>query len=104
MFGLAGCGNEEVADPVNLDAAKAELSQVVLEKWSRSCSLCHVNGEGGAPRVGQTGEWQDRLEQEETVLLDHMVQGYNNMPPLGYCMDCSKSDFLVLTKFMAGVQ
>ena len=73
-----------------------------MDKWSRSCVLCHVNGEGGAPRIGHAGEWQARLEQGNELLLQHTLDGYNNMPPLGYCMSCEIEDFEALIAFMAG--
>ena len=73
-----------------------------MAQWARSCALCHVNGEGGAPRVGHPEEWQERLAQGESTLLTHTVEGLNNMPPLGYCMDCEREDFLGLIRFMAG--
>lgn len=76
--------------------------QMTMEKWSRSCALCHVNGEGGAPRIGETEAWAPRLDQGEEVLLRRIIEGYNNMPPLGYCMDCSRQEFLELTRLMAG--
>lgn len=101
LWGLAGC---TANDPEVTAPEPSQPMQAALGKWSRSCALCHVNGEGGAPTVGQTEQWQTRLEQGDQVILDHIVEGYNNMPPLGYCMDCDKADFLALTKFMAGAQ
>ena len=72
-----------------------------MAKWSRSCVLCHVNGEGGAPRVGHPEEWATRIEQGHSALLTHTIEGYNRMPPLGYCMDCEAEDFEALIRFMA---
>ena len=48
-------------------------------------------------RIGQT-----RWEQGEDALLEHTIEGLNNMPPLGYCMDCEEADFLALIRFMGG--
>jgi cytochrome c5 len=73
-----------------------------MEKWSRSCVLCHVPGHGNAPRVGHPEEWAERLEKGEQVLLTNTIEGFNNMPPLGYCMDCEADDFRVMIRFMAG--
>lgn len=77
-------------------------AQTTLAQWGRSCALCHVRGEGGAPRVGDAADWQARLDKGEDVLLEHTIEGFNNMPPLGYCMDCSAEDFRRLIRFMAG--
>lgn len=87
------------APPIEQQIAVSEAS---MAQWARSCALCHVNGEGGAPRVGHPDEWVARVAQGETVLLNHTLEGYNNMPPLGYCMDCEAEDFEVLIRFMAG--
>jgi cytochrome c5 len=34
-------------------------------------------------------------------MVRNAIEGFNNMPPLGYCMDCEESDFLELTRYMA---
>lgn len=76
----------------------------LMARWSRSCALCHVDGNGGAPRIGHPGEWQPRLAQGRDVLLEHTVEGFNRMPPLGYCMACEADDFRALIDFMAGAR
>ncbi len=75
----------------------------IMRKWARSCALCHVDGNGGAPRIGHAGEWQPRLAKGRDLLLQHTVSGFNKMPPLGYCMSCDAEDFRALIDFMAGV-
>lgn len=73
----------------------------VMGKWSRSCALCHITGEAGAPVVGDQNEWQRRLAQGEQAILDNVLNGYNAMPPLGYCMSCEVSDFRAMIAYMA---
>ncbi len=86
-----------------IPAAGADtLNAAVMQKWSRSCALCHVTGNAGAPRVGNVGEWQERLTQGAGVLLTHTIEGINDMPPLGYCMSCEREDFIAMIDFMAG--
>jgi len=82
--------------------ANAVVTDAVMGKWSRSCALCHVNGNAGAPRTGNTAEWQPRLAQGEAALLSHTIEGFNDMPPLGYCMACEREDFRAMIKMMAG--
>jgi cytochrome c5 len=81
----------------------SQPDSAVMRKWSRSCALCHVDGNGGAPRIGHPDEWQPRLVQGRDLLLDHTLNGFNKMPPLGYCMSCEAADFRALIDFMAGV-
>ncbi|MDZ7824969.1 MAG: c-type cytochrome [Gammaproteobacteria bacterium] len=101
---LAGCGRsgeQAAVSPPPVDPARTEADRArTLEQWSRSCVLCHADGTGGAPRTGQPEEWAPRLAQGMEVLLEHSIEGYRNMPPLGYCMDCTRDDFRALIVFM----
>ena len=74
----------------------------VMSKWARSCALCHITGEAGAPVVGDTADWQRRLAQGEQSILQRVIEGYNSMPPLGYCMACEEDDFRAMIGYMAG--
>ena len=89
-----------VTNPSMSDSAGSEA----MAKWARSCALCHITGEANAPVVGDTEEWQQRLQKGEAALLNNAVNGINSMPPLGYCMSCEAADFRVMIDFMAGVK
>ena len=89
-----------VTNPSMSDSAGSEA----MAKWARSCALCHITGEANAPVVGDTEEWQQRLQKGEAALLNNVVNGINSMPPLGYCMSCEAADFRVMIDFMAGVK
>ena len=92
-----------VATVAGLVAGPVEgLNEAAMQKWLRSCALCHIDGNGGAPRLGDAEEWQPRLAQGKDALLTHTIEGFNNMPPLGYCMSCEREDFSVLIDFMSG--
>lgn len=82
--------------------APAPLTALQTQRWSRSCALCHVSGEAGAPIVGDAAAWQPRLAQGRDTLLTHTLEGLNDMPPLGYCMACEREDFIAMIDFMAG--
>lgn len=99
MIAMVGCSQESVQFPQQ----SAELRAESMVKWARSCALCHVNGEGGAPKAGDIKAWEPRLAQSNATLVAHMVDGFNRMPPLGYCMDCSEADLFAMVEFMAGV-
>jgi len=89
-----------VTNPSMSDSAGSEA----MAKWARSCALCHITGEANAPVVGDTEEWQQRLQKGEAALLNNVVNGINSMPPLGYCMSCEAADFRVMVDFMTGVK
>lgn len=105
---LSSCANHETPLPVADNQPTAPLLQAgpmdenTMGKWSRSCALCHITGEAGAPVVGDIEEWQRRLQQGEQALMNNVLNGLNSMPPLGYCMACEISDFRAMINYMAG--
>lgn len=110
LFGLLGCTPPATGSASNsstVNNAKADPvfqapsnGAAVLELWSQSCALCHVDGNAGAPRIGNVDEWAPRLAKGQAVLIQHTLDGFNQMPPLGYCMACDRSDFVAMIEFM----
>ena len=78
------------------------ISEEVLGKWNRSCALCHINGEAGAPIIGETNSWSERILKGEDALVRSVLEGLSSMPPLGYCMACELEDFKSMVNFMVG--
>lgn len=60
--------------------------------YAAACGSCHDSGAAGAPRLGKSGDWTDRLEQDTETLYDHAINGYNAMPAKGGCSDCSDGE------------
>ncbi|RKF13337.1 cytochrome c5 family protein [Alginatibacterium sediminis] len=60
------------------------------------CFACHGTGAAGAPKKGDTAEWDARLAQGEDTLFDHAWNGFTGakgmMPAKGTCMDCSEDE------------
>ena len=80
--------------------ASSQNSDRVMRMWTRSCALCHIDGNGGAPVLGNQQDWASRIGQGMEILVARTLEGYNKMPPLGYCMACSKNDFREMIDFM----
>ena len=100
LAGVAACSD---APEPPVDRAD-DSAQRTMALWARSCALCHVDGNAGAPMVGNAQQWLPRLAQGRRTLLQHTVEGLNSMPPLGYCMACEEADFLAMIDFMtAGI-
>jgi cytochrome c5 len=55
--------------------------------YRNTCSLCHRLGLKGAPRLGDTEDWGQRLAQGSEVLYDRAIKGYRgkkgSMPSRG---------------------
>ncbi len=104
---VLGCGTPTETRELAVSTAKEKLpsgikAETSMQKWAKSCAMCHVDGTGGAPRVGVGEEWSPRLAQGKAVLISHTIEGFNNMPPLGYCMSCEETDFSSMIDYMTG--
>lgn len=89
-----------VAKPVQLQPADADLASL----YQQSCFACHGMGAGGAPRSGNVADWAPRVAKGMDTLLDHTIDGFQGMPPLGMCGSCGEDEFVALIEFMAGGQ
>lgn len=100
---LSACGEAEPPAAVRLDAARQSPADPALAQvYASSCQLCHANPASGAPLAGDAKAWAPRLAQGADTLLDHSINGYKGMPPMGQCMQCSEEQFLALISFMSG--
>ncbi len=70
--------------------------------WARTCALCHVDGNAGAPIVGDQDAWAARVAKGREALMTNTLDGLGSMPPLGYCMACTRSDFDALIDLTIG--
>lgn len=73
-----------------------------LERYNKSCKICHAKGLSTAPRTGDSVAWAKRMEKGEAVLVANVRKGFKGMPPMGMCTDCSDAEFVALIAFMAG--
>lgn len=92
-------------EPEPADLKWAEASRPsdtrLAEAYERSCMACHgVNGTG-APLAGFAPHWKPRLDKGIDQLVRHASEGFNAMPAMGACNDCSADDLRALTLFMA---
>jgi cytochrome c5 len=73
----------------------------IKAKYEKSCKLCHDGGLMGAPKTGDVAAWAPRLEKGNDVLMKHIKEGFNAMPPKGTCMDCTDEEFQKLLEKMS---
>jgi len=109
---LVACGSEEgpqisAEERAQIDAralSRMPSDPVLAEVYEYSCYSCHGNPGNEAPLSGDVAAWEGRLAKGMDVLLESTINGYNGMPPLGMCMDCSVDQFEALIAFMAGLE
>jgi len=105
VLALSGCdsSSSEISStsPVK-DLSQLSPSDPMLKSiYERSCKTCHGLGTPAIPQTGDIEAWEPRMAQGMDTLLDHVINGYGGMPPLGMCMDCDADQFESLIEFMA---
>ena len=71
--------------------------------YNSACLVCHGNGIGGAPVLGDTEAWAPRIAQGLDVLNDHAINGFTNvgyMPPKGARADLSDQEVADAVSYM----
>ena len=72
-----------------------------MDKYNKSCAICHASGAANAPKTGDTAAWEPRLAKGTDALVASVNAGLNAMPPKGMCFDCTDDDYKALIDFMA---
>ena len=92
--GDADCGTATVA--ANSGPRSGE------DVYNAGCMACHSTGAGGAPKVGDTVAWADRIAKGNDVLYDSGVNGLagTGMIAKGGCMSCSDEEVTAAVDYM----
>lgn len=59
--------------------------------YDKYCSACHAEGLLEAPLVASDA-WEPRVAQGYDVLLKHTKEGFNQLPAMGNCFDCTDEE------------
>jgi len=99
---LAGRLFQEQATSFNLPAGNLSLRLKLLPGQSPGClpGLLAPPAQNITLKAGDVRKL--RIAQGPDTLLDHTINGYNGMPPMGLCVQCSEEQFLGLISFMSG--
>ena len=73
-------------------SADDSVEAVGQKIYASYCSVCHDSGLAGAPRLGIQADWQARISKGKETLREHVLNGFNAMPPKGTCATCSDDD------------
>ena len=72
----------------------------VVDRYNKTCAICHGSGVANAPKFGDAAQWEPRLAKGSDALINSVKNGLNAMPPKGMCMDCSDADYKALIDYM----
>ena len=75
-------------------------AQPNMDKYNKSCAVCHAQGVACAPKTGDAAAWAPRLEKGMEAMLASVKNGLNAMPPRGMCFDCSDAEYQALITYM----
>ncbi len=83
--GMVATSKEEaqLANPVVEEAVVPSGPMSGEQVYSTACFVCHASGVAGAPKLGDSADWNTRLAQGEDVLFKHATEGFKGMPARG---------------------
>ena len=72
--------------------------------YQTACSVCHLNGLAGAPKLDDKAAWESRFTQEGGMdgLVKSVTLGKGAMPPKGGFMHLTEEDLRNAVSFMLG--
>jgi len=82
-------------------SAGAAFAEPDMDKYNKSCAVCHASGAANAPKTGDAAAWEPRMAKGMEVLVQSVQNGLNAMPPKGMCFDCSDEDYAAMIEYMA---
>lgn len=81
VIGLSACSDSTTETETTTVASPGQTI------WQANCAVCHQQGLGGAPVIGNQIQWKKRVEQGLPTLISHALNGYSGetgeMPPRG---------------------
>lgn len=95
---LCMAGEDCAAAPVAAGPAEPRSGQEIFDS---ACVICHGKGkQAGAPIIGVASDWEARIAKGVDTLYINAIQGYNAMPAMGLCSDCSEEEIMATVDYM----
>ncbi len=77
-------------------------------EYESKCSVCHGFGIAGAPKPGDTADWQARMTRGMDMIYSNAINGFTGntgaMPPKGGFTDLSDAEVKAIVDYMVGNQ
>lgn len=92
---------EAAVTPTTAPIAKgAAVNDVGQKIYASKCVICHGTGLAGSPKFGDPAAWKPHIAKGLPLLLQHVHDGFNAMPPKGTCAECSDADLEAAINYM----
>lgn len=87
-FAHVAVAGQDHSAPAVLTAPKSDASQADVptsgeQAFTKVCSVCHLPGINGAPKIGDRAAWGPRIAQGKEALYNAAIGGKGNMPARG---------------------
>lgn len=106
---LPGEEHAATAPKVQTAAEPAPVATVMTgpQVYNAACNVCHGNGVGGAPIVGDAAAWAPRIAQGMDTLKGHAINGFTGsaitpMLPKGGSVHLSDQEVMDAVEYMVG--
>lgn len=81
--GAVRLSGEPMPESLQPKAAAAEEPMSAEQVVQNVCAGCHAAGVLGAPKIGDTAAWQQRMQQGLDTVVANAINGIRGMPPRG---------------------
>ena len=68
--------------------------------YQMNCFACHGTGAAGAPTLGDSEAWEERMAKGMDAVMANVINGVGAMPARGICMSCSDGDLQQVVEYM----
>lgn len=68
--------------------------------YQKNCSICHDQGQLGAPKIGIVQQWRTRIKQNMDMLILNTLKGKGSMPAKGGCAHCDDTEIIAAVKYL----
>jgi cytochrome c5 len=86
---------------IALVAALPASAEPNMDKYNKSCAMCHNGALPMAPKTHDAKAWEPRLAKGMDALLASVKNGLNAMPATGMCNDCTDEEYKALITYMS---
>lgn len=90
----------EMVSEVATEVAAAVSDFDAAGVYQMNCFACHGTGAAGAPMLGDSEAWEERMAKGMDAVMANVINGVGAMPARGICMSCSDGDLQQVVEYM----